>query len=564
MCGTPTGVGNAVSYAGRMFRRKPRIVTQALLAQITVLLLVLGAGFALTATLVRHQSEQQYAQRALAVARTTADNPVIVRRIASGRDPNGDVQREAERIRQRTGMLFVVVTDAHGVRHSHPDPAELGRPVSTRPTALDGRESVSVQRGTLGDSARAKVPLRDPRGRIIGEVSTGVRTRTAQQAAVPLIRQAAAFAGVALLVGTAAAVLLSRRLKRQTLGLEPVELAELLREQRAVLGGVGDGVLAVDTADRVTVCNEEAARLLGGPRPPGTPAADAQLPSVLRELLLSRRELRHSHLVVGDRLLVVTSQPVRRGDQDLGHVLTLRDRTELDELERELSALRALSDALRAQAHEYTNRLHTLAGLLATGTREEAQGYLRELAAAPLATEGRDGARIADPYLRGLLAAKTATASELGVALRLVADSHLPRRLTEPLDVVSVVGNLLDNALRAAAGGERAPAWVELSVLAEGDSVHLAVVDSGDGVPRADAERLFRSGFTTRPDRGRDGHGIGLPLARQLVSKYGGELRLECSSGDDHGAVFIARIPSVVEPPGGAPQRFVDAVEVTG
>jgi two-component system CitB family sensor kinase len=542
-----------------MFRRKPRIVTQALLAQITVLLLVLGAGFTLTAMLVRHQSEQQYAQRALAVARTTADNPVIVRRIASGRDPDGDVQREAERIRQRTGMFFVVVTDAHGIRHSHPDPAELGKPVSTRPTALDGQESVSVQRGTLGDSARAKVPLRDPRGRVIGEVSTGVRTRTAQQAAVPLIRQAAAFAGLALLVGTAGAVLLSRRLKRQTLGLEPVELAELLREQRAVLGGVGDGVLAVDTADRVTVCNDEAARLLGGPRPPGTPVA--KLPPVLGELLVERRELRQSHLVVGDRLLVVTAQPVRRGGQDLGHVLTLRDRTELDELERELAALRSLSDALRAQAHEYTNRLHTLSGLLATGASGEAQAYLRELAAAPLATEGRDGARIADPYLRGLLAAKTATASELGVALRLVADSHLPRRLTEPLDVVSVLGNLLDNALRAAAAGQRAPAWVELSVLAEGDTVHLAVVDSGEGVPEADADLLFRSGFTTRPEQGRDGHGIGLPLARQLVSKYGGELRLERGSGADHGAVFIARIPSVVEPPGtGAPN--VDTVEV--
>ncbi|MCQ4040770.1 ATP-binding protein [Streptantibioticus rubrisoli] len=542
-----------------MFRRKPRIVTQALLAQITVLLLVLGAGFTLTAMLVRHQSEQQYAQRALAVARTTADNPVIVRRIASGRDPNGDVQREAERIRRRTGMLFVVVTDAHGIRYSHPDPAELGKPVSTRPTALDGQESVSVQRGTLGDSARAKVPLRDPRGRVVGEVSTGVRTRTAQQAAVPLIRQAAAFAGVALLVGTAGAVLLSRRLKRQTLGLEPVELAELLREQRAVLGGVGDGVLAVDTADRVTVCNDEAERLLGGPRPPGTPVAE--LPPVLGELLIERRELRQSHLVVGDRLLVVTAQPVRRGGRDLGHVLTLRDRTELDELERELAALRSLSDALRAQAHEYTNRLHTLSGLLATGANEEAQAYLRELAAAPLATEGRDGARIADPYLRGLLAAKTATASELGVALRLVADSHLPRRLAEPLDVVSVVGNLLDNALRAAAAGVRAPAWVELSVLAEGDTVHLAVVDSGDGVPEADADLLFRSGFSTRPERGRDGHGIGLPLARQLVRKYGGELRLERGSGADHGAVFIARIPSVVEPPGtGAPH--VDTMEV--
>ncbi|GAA4846299.1 sensor histidine kinase [Saccharopolyspora rosea] len=543
-----------------MFRRRPRIATQALLAQVSVLLLVLGAGFLITAALVREQSEHQYAERALAVARTTAENPVIVDRIASGDDPGGAVARLAERVRRGTGMAFVVVTDARGIRRSHPDPARIGQPVSTDPTALGGAESVSVQRGTLGTSARAKVPLRDAAGRVVGEVSTGVRVRTADAAAAPLVRVAAGFAAAALLVGTVAAALLTRRLKRQTLGLEPADLADLLREQQAVLGGVGDGVLAIDRRDRITVCNAEAARLLGGEPPRGTPVSRAGLPAVLERALVDRRELRQSLLVCGDHLLVVTAQAVRRGEQDLGHVLTLRDRTQLDELERELSALRALSDALRAQAHEYTNRLHTLSGLLATGTREEAQTYLRELAEAPLATEGRDGARIADPYLRGLLAAKTATASERGIALRLLADSHLPRPLTDPLDVVGVVGNLLDNAIRAAAEGARRPAWVEISVLAEGDALHVAVTDSGDGVPPDAVDQLFTRGFTTRARADGDtaaraastgrGHGIGLPLARQLVVKHGGALWLERAGGADHGAVFLARAPGVVEPPG--------------
>ncbi|MFI9274283.1 ATP-binding protein [Kitasatospora sp. NPDC052896] len=540
-----------------MFRRRPRLATQTLLAQVAVLCVVLGGGFALTADLLRTSSERSYEQRALAVARSTAENPVVVDRIAAGTDPRGEVQQAAEAVMRRTGMLFVVVTDSHGIRYSHPDPALLGKEVSTAPTALDGQESVSIQRGTLGDSARAKVPLRGPDGRVIGEVSTGVRLSTALRAAGPLIRQEGAFAGGALLVGAGAAALLTRRLKRQTLGLEPVELADLLREQQAVLHGVGDGVLAVDPDDRVTVCNEEAARLLGGPLPPGTRLADAGLPPTLARVLTDRQELWQSVLLVGDRVLVVTAQPVRRGERHLGHVLTLRDRTELDELARERSALRALSDALRAQAHEYTNRLHTLAGLLDTGATTEARSYLRELAAAPLATEGRDGARLADPYLRGLLAAKAATASEHGVALRLDEDSHLPRRLTDPLDVVSVLGNLLDNAVKAAESGQRRPAWVELSVLTEGDTLHVAVLDSGDGVAGQDAERLFRSGFTTRAAEERDGHGIGLTLARQLVGKHGGELRLERTGGDGHGAVFVARIPGVLERP--APDGPLDA-----
>jgi two-component system, CitB family, sensor kinase len=539
--------------------RGPRLATQALLAQVTVLVVVLGAGLGLTVTLLRHSAEQQYEQRALAVARSVAENTRVAQRVESGSDPGGEVERVAEAVRRRTGMLFVVVTDRDGIRWSHPDRAELGKEVSTPPTALDGRDSVSVQRGTLGDSARAKVPLRSADGTVVGEVSTGVRVSTALEAAVPLIREEGLFSAAALLAGVAGAALLTRRLKRQTLGLEPGELAELLREQQAVLGGVGDGVLAADPAGRITVCNEEAARLLGGPVPPGTPLDGAGLPDPLHRALAERRELRQSVAAVGRRMLVVTAQSVRRAERDLGHVLTLRDRTELDELERERSALSALSDALRAQAHEYTNRLHTLSGMLATGDVTEAREYLRELAAAPLATEGRDGSRIADPYLRGLLAAKTATASESGVELRLDEDSYLPSRLTEPLDVVSVIGNLLDNAVRAARDGRRRPPWAELSVLAEGDTLHVAVADSGDGVPEEDAERLFHHGFTTRRAEDRPGHGIGLTLARQLVAKHGGELRLGQPGGAEHGAVFLARMPGALERRTAAKERTAAA-----
>jgi two-component system CitB family sensor kinase len=525
--------------------RSPRLATQALLAQVSVILVVLAAGFALSAVMVRRQSENQFALRALAVARTVADDPVIAARVASGHDPDRAVQRLAEKTREHTDMLFVVVTDDRGIRLSHPDPARIGQHVST-PPVLNGREVVVRQEGTLGSSARAKVPLRAADGRVLGEVSTGVRVRVAEGAASPLVRAAGLFCLAALLLGTAAAVLLARRLKRQTLGLEPVELADLLREQQAVLGGVGEGVLAVDEHDRIGVHNAEAARLLGVEPPRGTPLEEAELPPALQRMLTQRQERRGRVLACADRLLVVTAQPVRRSDRELGHVVTLRDRTEQDELERELRALRALSDALRAQAHEYTNRLHTLAGLLDTGTPEQARHYLRALAEAPLATEGRDGARIGDPYVRGLLAAKTATASEQGVELRVVEDSHLPGRLSEPLEVVSLLGNLLDNAVAAAARGAREPRWVETSLLAEADALHLSVTDSGDGID-LDPQQVFEPGVTTRPEPERDGHGIGLALARQLAAQHGGQVRLERAAGADHGAVFVAHVPGVVE-----------------
>jgi two-component system CitB family sensor kinase len=514
--------------------------------QVAVLLLIMSAGFALVALLLHTELMQQYEQRALGVARSVAADDLIVHDVAA-HVRSSEVQRRAEAVRRRTGVLFVVVADDHGIRYSHPDPARIGQRVSTEPEALSGAEVVTFERGTLGLSARGKVPLLTDTGRVAGQVSVGIAADQVSRRVGGLLRGAAGFAGLALMLGVVASAGLARRLKRQTLGLEPADLADLLREREAVLHGIDEGVLAVDPAGRVTIWNDAAARLVGGLPSPGTSVVDAGLPSGLRTLLTERRTARGVLVATEDRMLVVTAGPVRRGDHDLGHVITLRDRTDLDEMARELDVVRALSDALRAQAHEYTNRLHTLSGLLTLGHRDEAVTYLRELVDDPLATEYGDGGRLRDPYIRGLLAAKTAVASELGIDLRLSADSFLPGPLTCPLDVVTILGNLADNAIAAAKAGPRRPAWVEVSLLAEADILHLVVVDSGDGVPAAAANRLFDQDFTTSADDARP-HGVGLSLARRLTRRHDGDLALTRASGADCGAVFVARIPRSIEP----------------
>lgn len=220
-------------------------------------------------------------------------------------------------------------------------------------------------------------------------------------------------------------------------------------------------------------------------------------------------------------------------------VLTLRDRSDLDALGRELEATRALTDALRAQAHEYTNRLHALGGMLHLGHVEEAQNYLEELHG-----DVSLGAGVEDPYLAGLLAAKSAAASEAGVRLIVGGSTWVPGRLRQPLDVVTVVGNLVDNAIRAARDGQRRPAWAEVTLVSDQEDLLVHVVDSGDGVTPGQAESVFASGFTTR-DLEPDQHGLGLGLARQTARHHGGDVVLLHPGDDEQGAVFTARMVGV-------------------
>jgi two-component system CitB family sensor kinase len=537
-----------------MPRPRLRFAHQVLALQTLVVTLLVVVGFALFSWLLQHELTTQYGERARAVARAVAADPAIAEAAArydpaTGRyDPDHVIQARAEKVRQTTDVLFVVVTDRNGIRLSHPTPSEVGQRVSTDPSdALAGHEVVNVERGTLGTSARAKVPLTNSAGQVVGIVSVGIDVDNIQTHWHAIVAVSGAFAAGAVGLGVAGSALLTRRLRRLTLGLEPHELAELVQEREAVLHGIGEGVLAVDAAGRVSVCNGETARLLGIAPPLGSPVAGLDLPPGIRTALSDEGDADNLVTIAGDRVLIANRRQVQHGGRDLGRVLTLRDRTDLEFLTSELDAVRALTDGLRAQRHEFSNRLHTIAGLLETGHQAEAVEYLHALSTPSVAAIDTATDAVRDPYLRAFLAAKNAVAAERSVRLDLGEESWLPSRVTAPVEVTTVVGNLLDNAVEAARLSAARPAWVEIVLAAEGDTLHLSVADSGDGVAPALRDKIFVQGVSTRTD---DGRGLGLALARQAARSLGGEVWLANAGGTAQdaagGAVFAARLPSVL------------------
>ncbi|QWF80111.1 sensor histidine kinase [Amycolatopsis sp. CA-230715] len=522
-----------------------RFSRQILLLQVGVVVLLLVVGLALVAALLRSTLTDDYGQRALAIARSVAADPDVVVNVEAKR-AGGALQSRALAVRARTDTSFVVITDDQGIRLAHPDPAQIGQPVSTdyRVPIGGGEVASAVEKGTLGLSVRSKTYVKTPDGRVVGEVSVGFETDDPTAEFQHLLLIAGGFGGLALLLGVGASALLTRRLRRQTHGLEPHELTELLYEREAVLHGIGEGVVAVDARNRITVCNSEAGRLLGIALPIGADLSELDISPRLRSALADGDEATNLLAVAGERVLVINSRPVRHDDRELGTVLTLRDRTDFETLTRELDAVRSLTDGLRAQRHEYRNRLHTLSGLLQLGHREEAVEYLQTLTDSVSSAAGPVGETVADPYLQALLVAKTEQAVEKGVALRVSDDSWVPAATTDPIALNTVVGNLLDNALHAARMGDRRPATVEIALLAQGNELHVSVVDSGGGIPAELRDTLFTEGVTTKLA---PGHGLGLALARQAARARGGDLWLGDPGGENSGALFVAALPGIVD-----------------
>ncbi|WP_327185479.1 sensor histidine kinase [Streptomyces sp. NBC_01334] len=521
-----------------------RMFSQVLLMQLTIAagVVVLATGLFLAP--LSDQLDDQAMRRALAIAQTTAAVPQIAEDLRSTRPSvDGPVQREAERIRKASGAEYVVVMDLNGTRWSHADPEQVGGHVSTDPSqALAGKDVMEIDSGTLGRSARGKVPLRDGEDRIIGAVSVGIEYDSVRARLIHAIPGLFAYAGGALAVGALAAWLISRRVQRQTRDLAFSDISALLAEREAMLHGIREGVVALDRAGRVRLLNDEAQRLLGiGEEVVGASPDEALGDGRTADVLAGRVTGTDLIAVRGQRVLVVNRMPTDDG----GAVATLRDRTELEQLGRELDSTHGLIDALRAQDHEHANRMHTLLGLLELEMYDDAVDFVGEVVGDHRATAEQVTEKIEDPLLAALLVGKATVAAERGVALWVSDRTRLPDRLIDPRGLVTVVGNLVDNALDAVAG--KPHARVEVELRAEGRTAVLRVRDTGPGIPAEQRELIFTEGWSTKKPPAHGKRGIGLSLVRRLAERQGGHAAVD--EADGGGAEFTVVLPEALTEP---------------
>jgi two-component system, CitB family, sensor kinase len=521
-----------------------RLSTQILVLQLAIIVVVVGCGFVVSFLRARHNLDQQAAQQSLAIAHVVAATPAITNAF-SAPHPARIIEPLAERIRHATGAAFIVIANRQGIRYSHPDPREIGKSLLHDPgepvtAVLAGQTQVGVQRGSLGRSMRAKVPLRDARGRIVGLVSVGVLETTLGDAIVDELPGILIPSVLVLVFGALGVALIARRLGRQTFGLQVGEIANLVEQREAMLHAVREGAITVDASGHVTLLNDEAKRLLGlDDSALGKPIAEAVPDGRVREVLTGQIEGPDQVILAGDRVLVANRTPVEIRGRSIGAVVTLRDRTELDALVSELTEARDLAEALRAQEHDFQHRLHVISGLIELGRHDDAVQEINRASRLHQELAGSLVSGSSDPTLAALLLGKASVASERGVKLHISAFQDVTDELRDVEGLAAMLGNLIDNAIdsasQAGAGGH-----VDISLIVESDDLVIRVHDSGNGINPALSEEIFRDGYTTKVARqGRHRRGLGLALVSQEVRRRGGSIAVE----NVDGALFTVTIP---------------------
>ncbi|MFF9093638.1 ATP-binding protein [Streptomyces sp. NPDC014802] len=527
----------------RLTLPRPRSLAGQLFAMQAVLLAVVVAGYALFSYVSdRGQAEEAAGRQATAVARSVADSPSVRSAIRSP-DPTAELQPYALRIMRDTDVDFVTIMNPQGIRWTHPDPNQIGkRFLGNTAPALRGVTFTETYTGTLGPSVRAVTPVEDDDKRIVGLVSAGIRVEAISARVQDQVTALLGVAAGVLALGAIGTYVINARLRRHTHGMNATELSRMHAYHEAALHAVREGLLLLDGQYRVALINDGGRELLGvSGNVVGRPVAELELPPpLLGALLASEPRVDEVHLTA-ERVVVVNTSPVSGGERR-GTIVTLRDVTELQSLMGELDSERGFTQALRSQAHEAANRLHTVVSLIELGRAEEAVDFATaELELAQALTD-QVVAAVSEPVLAALLLGKTAQANERGVELVVSDDSRLDDGLLPPAlsarDLVTVLGNLIDNAVDAAQGG--VPARVTVTAYADATDLVLRVADTGPGVDPEHAGLVFQRGFTTKP-AGPGGRGLGLALVHQTVHRHDGTLTVREAAGG--GAEFEVRLP---------------------
>lgn len=490
---------------------------------------------------VERTTEDSQAEKAKTIAHIVANDSIVIDGLIGKADTSA-IQTYTNRILKNTGVQFIVVMDMNGIRKSHPNPQKIGHHFigGDEGPALKGKEHVSLAEGTLGISMRVFVPVFSETGEQLGAVSVGISADNVKERVKESRHIIYIGVGVGVLVGIIGAILLARHIKKSLFGLEPHRIAKILEERNTMLQSVKEGIIAVDKEANVTLINNEAKRLF---KKSGLEedfiGKDVELympNSRIKEVLQTGEiQLNEEQNIYG--ITIVTNRvPLYVKGEIVGAIATFRDKTEIRKLAEELTGIRLYAEALRAQSHEFMNKMHVVLGLTHMKQYEELQKYISGMVSEHQYEIGGVMKRIKSPVFAGFLLGKLSYAREKNIKLIISEDSYMPEMDDESIthELITIVGNLIDNALEAVTNCEKKQVEVEIQY---GDTLTITVQDTGKGIPEEEIGALFTKGYSTKGDN----RGYGLYLVKESIQRINGEIHMHSLVGK--GTTITIEIP---------------------
>ncbi len=490
---------------------------------------------------VERTTEESQAEKAKTIAHIVANDSVVIDGLIGKADTSA-IQTYTNRILKNTGVQFIVVMDMDGIRKSHPNPQKIGHHFvgGDEGTVLKGKEHVSLAEGTLGISMRVFVPVFADTGEQLGAVAVGISADNVKERVKESRHIIYIGVGVGLLIGIIGAILLARHIKKSLFGLEPHRIAKILEERNTMLQSVKEGIIAVDKEAKVTLINNEAKRLF---KKSGLEedfiGKDVELympNSRIKEVLQTGEvQLNEEQNIYG--ITIVTNRvPLYVKGEIVGAIATFRDKTEIRKLAEELTGIRLYAEALRAQSHEFMNKMHVVLGLTHMKQYEELQKYVSSMVSEHQYEIGGIMKKIQSPVFAGFLLGKLSYAREKNIKLIIKEDSYLPEIYDERIihELITIVGNLINNALDAVTNCEKKQVEVGIQY---GDTLIITVQDTGKGIKEDEIDALFIKGYSTKGDN----RGYGLHLVKESIQRINGGIYVHSLLGT--GTTITIEIP---------------------
>ncbi len=467
-------------------------------------------------------------EKALIVARTVSKSHIVINALED-RESSAAIQDYTKEIQTATNVLFIVVMDMNGIRLSHPNQELIGKAFvgGDEKAALKGKEYVSTSRGTLGKSVRGFTPIYNDKNEQIGAAAVGISLKSLETALGRSHKNIIIVTFLGLLIGTIGAIMLARYIKKILLGLEPFAISRILEERSTMLQSVHEGIIAVDHTSTITLVNKSALQIFKkaglSQKPVGMKIYD-YMPSTRLDHVLKtgQPELDEEQTINGVSILV-NRVPLIVNGEVVGAISTFRDKTEVNQLAEQLTGVRTYAEALRAQSHEFMNRLHVISGMVQLKSYDQLTAFIRTLVDYRNQEFGSITQHIKDPALAGFIMGKLSYAREAKVDLSIECTSIIPEPAENKTthELITILGNLIDNAIEAIEDSE--DKTVEVNFSYKDEWLTIEVFDSGPGISSEQQKEIFRKGFSTKGKN----RGYGLYLVQKSIMDLGGELVID-------------------------------------